>query len=337
MIAPVVTVALNPALDVTYRLGAPLVVGATNRVLEILERPGGKALNVARVLAALGVPATVVAPLGGDTGRRFAALAEAFGINGAWTAVTGETRRTVVAWYVGGSTATSLNEPGPTVSVADWDRLRTAVVAALPAPALVVSGSVAPGIPDDAIAELVAVADRHDTPTFVDTPVGLAAAVAAGATLVKPNRSELADAVGAIGDGAEELATAALRLGAGGPTVVAASDGEHGLVVVADGEGWLARAPVVAGNATGAGDATLAGLLAGFLAGHPWPEAARLGAACGAAAAGHDVAGEIGERSALDARLASITVERLTPIAPSLCEPVGVADIRPIINLREES
>ncbi|SHI18106.1 pfkB family carbohydrate kinase [Streptomyces sp. 3214.6] len=64
----ILTVTLNTALDVTYRVPA-LRPHASHRVTEVRERPGGKGLNVARVLAALGHEVTVTGFVGGATGR----------------------------------------------------------------------------------------------------------------------------------------------------------------------------------------------------------------------------------------------------------------------------
>ena len=64
----ILTVTLNTALDITYRVPS-LRAGASHRVSEVLERPGGKGVNVARVLAALGHEVTVTGFSGGPTGR----------------------------------------------------------------------------------------------------------------------------------------------------------------------------------------------------------------------------------------------------------------------------
>ena len=66
----IVTVTLNLALDVTYTVGE-VEWHAANRVTAVAERAGGKGVNVARVLAALGQAtplsaAAVGAPLAGS-------------------------------------------------------------------------------------------------------------------------------------------------------------------------------------------------------------------------------------------------------------------------------
>ncbi|MYX42455.1 1-phosphofructokinase, partial [Streptomyces sp. SID89] len=88
----ILTVTLNTAVDITYRVPA-LRPHTSHRVTEVTERPGGKGVNVARVLAALGHEVTVTGFAGGTTGGelrdRLAALP---GIVDALAPVAGATR-----------------------------------------------------------------------------------------------------------------------------------------------------------------------------------------------------------------------------------------------------
>lgn len=112
----ILTVTLNTALDLTYRVPA-LRPHASHRVGEVTERPGGKGLNVARVLAALGHRATVTGFAGGRTGD---ALREALDgdpdVVDALTPVAGATRRTIAVVDAATGDTTQLNEPGPLIS-----------------------------------------------------------------------------------------------------------------------------------------------------------------------------------------------------------------------------
>jgi tagatose 6-phosphate kinase len=104
----ILTVTLNPAWDVTYRV-PELTRHGSHRVASALQRPGGKGLNVARVLHALGEPVTATGLLGGATG---ALVADALEVPHGFAAIAGETRRTVT---VVDTDATIFNEPGPEV------------------------------------------------------------------------------------------------------------------------------------------------------------------------------------------------------------------------------
>ena len=90
----IVTVTLNPALDLTYAVEA-LVQHGTHRVATVAERAGGKGLNVARVLHALGEPVLATGLLGGATGKLVARLLENEGVRSSFVRISGDTRRTV--------------------------------------------------------------------------------------------------------------------------------------------------------------------------------------------------------------------------------------------------
>ena len=109
----ILTVTLNAALDVTYRVPR-LIPRGTHRVGEVVERPGGKGINVARVLAALGHPVTITGLAGGRTGEtlrtRLAETAPA--VTDALVRVAGETRRTVAWWTARPVTPRCSTSPG---------------------------------------------------------------------------------------------------------------------------------------------------------------------------------------------------------------------------------
>jgi tagatose 6-phosphate kinase len=305
----ILAVALNPALDLTYELDEPLRVGRVNRVAAVHVRPGGKALNVARVLVGVGRAVTVVAPCGGATGQSLASTAAAHGIDARWVPIAGETRRTVAVWEHPVGEVTMLNEPGPTFAAADWQSLLAAVEAVARPVAIVLSGSLPPGVPDDAYATLIRIGSAMGAMTFVDTDgPGLLPAVATRPSVVKLNRDELTAATGL----ADDLLAGAMVLRKHGTEVVVVSDGSRGLVGVTPAGAWLARPPVVGhGNPTGAGDAALAGLVAACVDGRPWPERLRHAAAWGAGAAATPVAGQIGPLDELEGVISRTTVEEL--------------------------
>ena len=287
----ILCVGLSPALDVTYRVPT-LVPGTTTRVTSVQTRPGGKAVNVARVLATLGTDVHLLGTAGGPTGAELARELEALDVPATLVADTHETRRTVTVVADDG-TATLLSEPARTDAWAGLLAAATELVAG--AAVLVLSGSVPAGAPADALARLVELATGHGVPTVVDTSgPALRAALAARPTLVKPNAEELAE----LSDQPDPLVAASTVAAAHGVAVVA-SLGPEGVAAAADGRSWTARpGEVVAGNPTGAGDALVAGL-ARYLAGrddgplHDLGDALAEGVALAVAAVHADVAGEV--------------------------------------------
>ncbi|WP_035855066.1 1-phosphofructokinase family hexose kinase [Cryptosporangium arvum] len=309
----ILTVTLNAALDVTYRVDA-LIPHATHRVAEVSERAGGKGLNVARVLHGLGEPVRATGLLGGDTGARVRRLLGEAGLDEAFVPIGDETRRTVAV--VDGD-ATGFWEPGPVVTPDEWDAFRVRYAGLVgDATVVVLSGSLPRGLPADAYATLIAAARRAGVRTVLDTSgAPLSAALPARPDVVKPNLHELEELVGApAGRGLVHLAGQARALGAG---AVVASAGADGLVGVTGDGAWQVRPPErVAGNPTGAGDASVAALARGLRDDSPWPELLTDAVALSAAAVAAPVAGTVDPATAERFRT-SVTVTEITEELPA--------------------
>ncbi|WP_395818576.1 1-phosphofructokinase family hexose kinase [Curtobacterium flaccumfaciens] len=272
----ILVVTPNPAVDVTYRV-AEQRIGETQRVLEVQRRPGGKGLNVGRVLAATGVPTHAVLPLGGDGGHWIAHALDDLGLVHTDVAVRGETRTTVTV-VDDLAHPTMFGEPGPVLSPDEWDAVTTAVETLLdgdggdggdggdtrgtadapPAAALVVSGSLPRDTDPTVVARWVTTARRRGVLSVVDcSGTALLAAASAGATVCKPNREELLEATGT-----DDERSGALRLLGLGATVVMVSRGSDGIAAhTAEHVLEVPAVPGVSGNPTGAGDAATAGLV----------------------------------------------------------------------------
>ena len=255
----ILCVCLSPAVDVTYHVDH-LHPSGTTRVSTLTERPGGKAVNVARVLHRLGEPTRLVAPAGGGTGDQLRRGLDAAGLDATLVRSGRPTRRTVTVVERDGAGPTTLVEPA---SLDCWPDLVAAVETSLDgADVLVISGSVPDGVPENGLAELVSSGRRRSVPVLVDTHgPWLVSALAAGASVVKPNAHEL---TAISGDDDPVRAARALAL-SWGATVVA-SLGEDGAVAASPTGVWEARpAEILVGNPTGAGDALVAGLARGLL------------------------------------------------------------------------
>ncbi len=265
----ILTVTLNPALDITYHVAA-LTPGATHRVSRVSERLGGKGVNVAGVLAQLGTPVTATGLLR-DGPPTFSPIAAA-------------PRRTVVV--TDAVDATGFWEPGPVVTPEEWAAFTVSFARlAKQANVVVLSGSLPGGLPEHAYASLIGLARDAGCLTILDTSgPALAAGLIAAPTVVKPNATELADLLTAHG-----ATSKADPKGIPEGTTVVASDGPHGLTAA----GWRAKPPVVQGNPTGAGDACVAPHAPRLLHGTPWPQLLRDAAALSAAAVASPVAGHV--------------------------------------------
>ncbi|GGT25209.1 1-phosphofructokinase family hexose kinase [Streptomyces chromofuscus] len=301
----ILTVTPNTALDITYRVRS-LRPHSTHRVSEVTERPGGKGLNVARVLAALGHEVTVTGFAGGGTGRIVQErLTTTPGVVDALVPIGGATRRTIAVVDELSGDTTQLNEPGPTITPPEWSAFQEAYEGLLAsASAVALCGSLPPGVPVGAYAGLIRTARAAGVPVLLDTSgEALRRGVAARPDIVKPNSDELAELTGSHEP--SRAAHAARRRGA---HAVVASLGAEGLLAATPEGTWRAGPPGrVHGNPTGAGDSVTAGLLAGLVEHRPWPERLVRAVALATATVRAPVAGEF-DRKAYEDLLGRVAV-----------------------------
>jgi Phosphoenolpyruvate-dependent sugar phosphotransferase system, EIIA 2/pfkB family carbohydrate kinase len=126
------------------------VIRATSAHLD----PGGKGVNVSRALLANGVPSCAVLPCGADEGIQLVGLLRAAGVDVRAVPIAGRTRSNITLAEPDG-TVTKVNEPGPTLSAAEFAAVTEEVLATTGAADwVVVCGSVPPDLPASAFARL---------------------------------------------------------------------------------------------------------------------------------------------------------------------------------------
>lgn len=304
----IITVTPNPALDATVTLDR-VTPGATHRVAPAAYRAGGKGVNVARVLSEQGIDVVAVAPV--------SATESAFGddlamVPHSFVGTPERLRRSTTFIETETNVTTIFNESGTPQPHTVWIELSDVVSSRLPqASCLVVSGSCPPDAPGELTASLITLARNAGVPSIADaTGQQLLGAARAGATLLKPNRAELADTTGER----DPLAGARQLQGLGAGTVVV-SLGEDGMIAVPRAGSPL-RAQlgrVLHGNPTGAGDAAVAAMAAELHADPhvPIPRLLRSAVAWSAAAVLMPLAGSI--HPSYSDLAAEITIEELEP------------------------
>lgn len=293
--ARLIVITPNPAVDVTYHVPG-FEVGSTVRVSEVSRRPGGKGLNVVRVLRTLGETAVAVVPLGGAAGQWVSSTMDAEGLVSEIVTVAGETRSTVtIVDPVGHPTVFS--EPGPELSADEAARLIEAAVRQCESGCVVVvSGSLPRGTGPAWLGRLVVAVREAGARVLVDTSgPALLAAAEAGADLLKPNAAEAIEATGADPAEPADLAGAVAQLQKLGASTIVISQGADGLIAFAPDGTTFQQAAVqgVTGNPTGAGDAATAGLALAWANGEGLEAALRRAAVLGAAAVRQPTAGEV--------------------------------------------
>ena len=220
--ARILTLTLNPALDLTVRLQS-LQPGALNRSLGQSSHAAGKGLNVAQVLADLGHKVTVGGFLGAANAGPFEALFARRGFIDAFVRVPGETRSNIKLAEQDGR-ITDLNGPGPQVEARHQAELleRLEQIAA-GHDAVVVAGSLPQGVSPEWFAGLLRRLKALGLPLVLDSSgAALRAGLAVGPWLIKPNAEELAEACELPSETGAELHAAALRLRGQGKKVCSA-------------------------------------------------------------------------------------------------------------------
>ena len=264
--AKILTLTLNPALDLTVEL-ARLEPGQVNRSDAMHAHAAGKGVNVAQVLADLGHTLTVSGFLGEDNAQVFETLFAQRGFVDAFIRVPGETRSNIKLAEQDGR-ITDLNGPGPMVDEAAQQALLARLEQIAPGhDVVVVAGSLPRGVSPQWLQALILRLKKLGLNVALDTSgEALRVALAAGPWLIKPNTEELADALGCEVVSELAQAQAAQRLHAQGVEHVVISHGADGVNWFSVGSALHASPPkVTVASTVGAGDSLLAGMLHGLL------------------------------------------------------------------------
>lgn len=281
----ILSVTPNVALDRT------LVVpefhpGRVYRPTATRVAPGGKGINLTRVILKLGGDSVCAGFLAGHTGRLLAELAEREGLPAAWTWVAGETRTCVIVADPQTGESTVINEYGLVTDASMWQQLERDVLdQAAKADCVCFCGSLPPGSPLAAFTSTLEAVTAAGKPVWVDTSGDpLRAALQAGGVNIKVNGEEAGEVLGWAVSDAQAALVAADALHQRGAAAVVLTLGAAGAVLSAGGERWRARPPEVKVlNAVASGDSFLAGLTMSLAQGFPMGEALRRGVAAGTA------------------------------------------------------
>jgi 6-phosphofructokinase 2 len=252
-----VTLTMNPALDLGYALPA-LTPRHKIRVPGYHVDPGGGGLNVARVLHQLGAEVCAVVLLGGHAGDWLADLLRADGVDFHAVPVCAPTRISVNLHAADSGQEYRIVPDGDPIAPAEAEAA-LAALAAVPARWIALSGSLAPGLPDDFYAR--AASRRGAAHCAVDTS-GRALAPLRGQEidLLKLSLTELGTLHG--GDVRDIEAAASALVKDGTARQVAVTLGEAGALLAGrEGVVRAASVPVEVRSTVGAGDAFLAALV----------------------------------------------------------------------------
>lgn len=260
--------------------------GSVFRPVETIVAAGGKGINVARAVRALGGQSTCAGFLGGHSGRLLATLAEREGLEGIWTWVEGESRTCVIIVDPTQGQATVVNEHGLTVTADNWRDLCDDVLRLSGhSNCVCLSGSLPPGVSPDQFVGLIRALGEAGATVWVDTSgEALQAALTVESIALKVNGDEAGALLnGAVSD-VKAAAGAADELRKRGAREVVITLGAEGAVLACESGRWRVRPPTIkAVSAVASGDCFLAGLILALTSGASHDEALKRAVAAGAA------------------------------------------------------
>lgn len=280
------TVTLNPALDKTVEI-ENFTVNAVNRITSVRTDPGGKGINVSKVIDKLGYKSIATGILAGDTGRTILSAIESIGLASYFHFVKGETRTNLKVIDPVAHTNTDINEPGIKVTEEHLNKLLNELLEMVKEDdCVVISGSVPKGSPPDTYYTWTKAFLEKGAKVFLDADGELLKeALKASPYLIKPNNFELSALIGKELKTVKELEEAARNLLVEyGIEKIVVSLGQDGLLYVSKEETIHAEGlKVPVGSTVGAGDSVVAALVVAKTTGMSLEETVCLASATGAA------------------------------------------------------
>ena len=282
----IATVTLNPSLD--EWIGLPsLTIGELNRSRSWARYPGGKGINVSRVIHELGGHTIAFGLAGGEDGMILRERINRLKLRHVFVDVPGSTRNNYKIQTDRPRALTEINSPGPWVSATALRALQHRLFSARHrVRALTLSGSLPPGAPADIYARWIR-RFRLYAPVVLDASgEALRRGLRAKPWMIKPNRQETEELLTTKLSSLRRVMDAARHLASETTGAAIISLGKDGAVLASGRDVWAARPPKIpVESAVGAGDSLVGGFLWGWITTQSLPEAFRLGVACGTATA----------------------------------------------------
>ncbi|OGN90377.1 MAG: 1-phosphofructokinase [Chloroflexi bacterium RBG_13_48_17] len=282
----IATVTLNPSLDRTVTV-EELVMDEANRWTSLRRDPGGKGINVSRVIHELGGKTVAYGFIGGIDGETFKHLLQQQGVPFDFTPIKGEIRSNFIIADLTSCHQTRIDAPGPHIMRHELQKLVQKVKHISPKPDfLVFAGSVPPAVPADIYRQLIDAAKNSGIKTVLDSDnKWLKEGIKAKPNVIKPNVHEAEELLNKPLRSETAIVKALKLLVDRGIEVAVISRGKDGLIA-ANGEKALKAIPpqVEVRSTVGAGDSTIAGLVLKLNEGLGIDEACRWAVAAGTAA-----------------------------------------------------
>lgn len=300
------TVTLNPSIDYIVHVD-DFQVDQLNRMTKDLKLPGGKGLNVSRILKRLEVPSTAVGFLGGFTGDFINGWLKTEQIKAEFTPIQEDTRINI---KLKSTTETEINGLGPTIQPDEIEGLKKVLSAVNHKDIVVFSGSKPANLPEGFYNELIALVTQKGAEFIIDTTgKDLLKALEQKPLLVKPNNHELAELYQTTFNSIEDILPYGKKLlEDGAQHVIISMAGDGALLFTQNGvyQSNVLKRPVK--NSVGAGDSMIAGFIGNYAQAKDPVTAFQWGVACGSATAFSD---DLAARELIDTLLPEVVITKI--------------------------
>ncbi|MFE4707913.1 1-phosphofructokinase [Peribacillus simplex] len=301
------TVTLNPSIDYLVEVES-FQMGKVNRTSYDAKFPGGKGINVSRVLKRQGNSTTALGFIGGQTGefvKRFLRQEEIFTD---FTEIAGDTRINV---KLKTGLETEINSQGPIISKGNYQQLFSQIEQLNNNDILILSGSIPPSVPSDVYEAMARTCSQNGIKVVVDTSgKELLNVLPHRPFLIKPNHHELGELFSTEIRTVDDAREYGAKLVEAGAQNVIVSMAGQGAVLCSGGESYSANVPkgnVI--NSVGAGDSMVAGFIGTYERTGDILSAFRFSLAAGSATA---FSSDLGTLDKIEELLPQIAINHLT-------------------------
>ena len=300
------TVTLNPSIDFIVKVDG-LKLGDLNRMKEDFKLPGGKGINVSRILKRMDTESTALGFLGGFTGNFISEWLKEEQINTAFTNVQSDTRINI---KLKSDTETEINGLGPVLSEKEIEDLKQAMNNVKKGDIVVLSGSTPASLRNGFYQELIEIIRGKEAEFVIDTTGDdLKDALAKRPLLIKPNNHALAELYHTEFKSIEDILPYGKKLlEEGAQNVLISMAGDGALLFTKDGayqSNVLVR-PLK--NSVGAGDSMIAGFIGSYSKDQDPVEAFKWGVACGSATAFSD---DLATKALIDELIPEVEITKI--------------------------
>ncbi len=257
------TLTLNPSIDYVIDV-ENLELGKVNRTSKDFKFPGGKGINVSRILGNQKIDNIALGFLGGFTGKFIEDNLNSLGVKTEFIKVKGDSRINV---KIKSNKETEINSDGPIISAENLKSLFRRLDQLVEGDILVLAGSIPSTLPRDLYLQIQKRVSQNNVKVVVDTSgKALLEAIKNKPFLIKPNNHEIEEIFNVKINSEEELIKYGKELvSLGAENVIISMAGDGALLITKDGvfKGNAPKGEVK--NSVGAGDSLVGGFLAKYV------------------------------------------------------------------------